>query len=387
MAAKKRPTKASRGSVRKQASKAGSSSRSSKKNSSKAASSARSSKTKKVQAKRSKKKAATTKKGRVAKSTAKKKAASVKKRRVAKSAAKTKSAARKKATRVTKGRVAKSTAKKKAASVKKRRVAKSAAKTKSAARKKATRATKGRVAKSTAKKKAASAKKRRVAKSAAKTKSVTRKKATRATKGRVAKSTAKKKAASAKKSSAPGSKKAGAGSGRVAEDGVWSSSPDGVIEDEGGTHEDVQSHQPDPTESSPGEMAGTWLKGDKVRVLVVDDESEILGLLVPFLRSKGYAVSEAQDGDQALEKILTERPNIVVLDVMMPGLNGWEISRYVRARSELDSVRIIMATGIGKETNAATSPLYGADAYIDKPFQLKKVETTVADLVRRMESR
>src|SRR5205823_15049485 len=100
-----------------------------------------------------------------------------------------------------------------------------------------------------------------------------------------------------------------------------------------------------------------------VRLLVVDDEPEVLNLLVPFLRKQGYTVSEAQDGDQALEKILTERPNIVVLDVMMPGLSGWEISRYVRERTELDPVRIIMATGIGKETNAATSPLYGADAY------------------------
>ena len=61
-----------------------------------------------------------------------------------------------------------------------------------------------------------------------------------------------------------------------------------------------------------------------------------------------------------LEKILTERPNIVVLDVMMPGLSGWEISRYVRERQELDPVRIIMATGIGKDTNAATSPRYSS---------------------------
>lgn len=123
-----------------------------------------------------------------------------------------------------------------------------------------------------------------------------------------------------------------------------------------------------------------------VRILVVDDEPEVLELLVPFLRGKGYTVSEAQDGDQALEKILTERPNIVVLDVMMPGLSGWEISRYVRERAELDPVRIIMATGIGKETNAATSPLYGADAYLDKPFRLDALDRTVAEVIKRIES-
>jgi two-component system, OmpR family, response regulator RpaB len=123
-----------------------------------------------------------------------------------------------------------------------------------------------------------------------------------------------------------------------------------------------------------------------VHVLVVDDEPEVLNLLVPFLKKQGYTVSEAQDGDQALEKILTERPNIVVLDVMMPGLSGWEISRYVRERSELDPVRIIMATGIGKETNAATSPLYGADAYIDKPFRLDALHRTVKEVIARIES-
>jgi CheY-like chemotaxis protein len=123
-----------------------------------------------------------------------------------------------------------------------------------------------------------------------------------------------------------------------------------------------------------------------VRLLVVDDEPEVLNLLVPFLKKRGYTVSEAEDGDQALEKILTERPNIVLLDVMMPGLNGWEISQYVRDRPELDPVRIIMATGIGEEMNAATSPLYGADAYIDKPFRLEDVERTVQDVVQRIQS-
>ncbi len=123
-----------------------------------------------------------------------------------------------------------------------------------------------------------------------------------------------------------------------------------------------------------------------VKILVVDDEPEILELLVPFLQSLGYRVSEAQDGDQALEKILNERPNIVVLDVMMPGLGGWEIARYVRQRAELDPVRIIMATGIGPQTNAATSPLYGADAYLDKPFALEELDRTVKEVIHLIET-
>jgi CheY-like chemotaxis protein len=121
-----------------------------------------------------------------------------------------------------------------------------------------------------------------------------------------------------------------------------------------------------------------------VHILVVDDEPEVLNLLVPYLRKRGFNVTEAEDGDQALERILTEHPDIVLLDVMMPGLNGWEISQYVRDRPELDHVRIIMATGIGSETNAATAPIYGADAYIDKPFRLEEVDQAVRGLIARL---
>ncbi len=138
--------------------------------------------------------------------------------------------------------------------------------------------------------------------------------------------------------------------------------------------------------AAPKAKAKMFPSAKDVHLLVVDDEPEVLNLLVPFLRKKGYTVSEAEDGDQALEKILTDRPNVVLLDVMMPGLNGWEISQYVRDRPELDPVRIIMATGIGEEMNAATAPLYGADAYIDKPFRLEDVEKIVKDIVHRIES-
>ncbi|MCC7383853.1 MAG: response regulator [Deltaproteobacteria bacterium] len=140
------------------------------------------------------------------------------------------------------------------------------------------------------------------------------------------------------------------------------------------------------TKRATAENGGAFPSPKDVHLLVVDDEPEVLNLLVPFLRKRGYTVSEAEDGDQALEKILTDRPNVVLLDVMMPGLNGWEISQYVRDRPELDPVRIIMATGIGEEMNAATAPLYGADAFIDKPFRLEDVERTLRDVLHRIET-
>ncbi len=116
-------------------------------------------------------------------------------------------------------------------------------------------------------------------------------------------------------------------------------------------------------------------------MLVVDDEPEILELVVPALRARGYEVFEAEDGDQAIETILVERPHVVVLDVMMPGLSGWDVCRYVRQRPELDRVRIVMATGIGELTNAATGPLYGADVALDKPFRLDTLLREVAALL------
>lgn len=138
--------------------------------------------------------------------------------------------------------------------------------------------------------------------------------------------------------------------------------------------------------ASPKAVQKRFPQPSDVRVLVVDDEPDILELVVPVLEGEGYTVLEAIDGDIALEKILTEHPHVVVLDVMMPGLNGWEVARYVRERPQLSEVRIIMATGIGAETNAATSPLYGADAYLDKPFELKQLRDAVSALVERFES-
>lgn len=122
-----------------------------------------------------------------------------------------------------------------------------------------------------------------------------------------------------------------------------------------------------------------------IRVLVVDDEPEIIELILPVLKERGYTVFEAENGDEAIETILVEQPQVVVLDVMMPGMSGWEVCKYVRSRPELDDVRIIMATGIGEETNAATSPLYGADDSIDKPFRLEALAKKVDVLVARIQ--
>ena len=96
-----------------------------------------------------------------------------------------------------------------------------------------------------------------------------------------------------------------------------------------------------------------------------------------YLESSEYTLIEANSGTDALEKILIECPDLVILDVMMPGMTGWEILRYMRTKSGYADIAVLMLTGIGAALNEMSSPMYGADDYLDKPFQeaelLKKV--------------
>ena len=121
-------------------------------------------------------------------------------------------------------------------------------------------------------------------------------------------------------------------------------------------------------------------KVDKPLVLVADDEPSTLALVANHMRSRGYEVIEATDGDEAWNAACRELPDIVILDVMMPGMSGWEVCKKIREAVSLAHTGVIMLTGIGDTLNEMTSPLYGADAYLDKPFQFtalaKVVETT-----------
>jgi DNA-binding response OmpR family regulator len=116
-------------------------------------------------------------------------------------------------------------------------------------------------------------------------------------------------------------------------------------------------------------------------ILVADDDPELRKMLRVHLESINYQVIEAHDGEKALEAIILSRPALVVLDVMMPELNGWEICKYVKSRKAYDSIKIVMLTGIGATVNELTSPLYGADAYLDKPFDIDQLEATLRTLL------
>ena len=115
-------------------------------------------------------------------------------------------------------------------------------------------------------------------------------------------------------------------------------------------------------------------------VLIADDEPNIVVSLEYLMKREGWRVSVARDGDAALELIRRERPDLVLLDVMMPGKSGFEVCQAVRADDALHSVKILMLSAKGRETDLAKGHALGADAYMTKPFSTREL----ADKVREM---
>src|SRR5687768_8293659 len=121
----------------------------------------------------------------------------------------------------------------------------------------------------------------------------------------------------------------------------------------------------------------------KIVVLIADDEPSTVAMLSSHLRSGGYAVLEASDGDQAWELAHEHLPHLVILDVMMPGMSGWEVCRKIREAVSLAHTGVIMLTGIGESLNEMTSPLYGADAHVDKPFEFSVLDAKIKETLSR----
>src|SRR4051812_20214333 len=116
-------------------------------------------------------------------------------------------------------------------------------------------------------------------------------------------------------------------------------------------------------------------------ILVVDDDPEIVTMLGTRLTKRGYKVTTAGDGNRAIEMAKREKPDVVLLDVMMPGKSGWEVARALKQDPVTQHVKIVMVSAIGEKTNEITAPIYGADAHVDKPFEFEKLEKVIADLL------
>ncbi|XWX03391.1 response regulator transcription factor [Aggregatilineales bacterium SYSU G02658] len=119
-------------------------------------------------------------------------------------------------------------------------------------------------------------------------------------------------------------------------------------------------------------------------ILVVDDEQRIIDLARMYIEQEGYLVEYANDGHQAL-KIITEKPPaLVVLDLMLPGVDGWEICRRVRATSDLP---IIMLTARSDDIDKIVGLELGADDYLTKPFNPRELVARIKAILRRIEKR
>jgi len=131
----------------------------------------------------------------------------------------------------------------------------------------------------------------------------------------------------------------------------------------------------------PSASNSTGAEREPIRIAYIDDDLELTRLVSAALEEEGWEVLVANDGEAGLEMILVEQPDLIILDVMMPGLTGWEICKYVRSKPDWAQTPILMLTGIGERMNAMTAPLYGADAHLDKPFDLDDVVETVRQLI------
>jgi DNA-binding response OmpR family regulator len=117
------------------------------------------------------------------------------------------------------------------------------------------------------------------------------------------------------------------------------------------------------------------------KVLIADDEPNILISLEFLMKREGWQVSVARDGVEALATIQRERPDLVLLDVMMPGKTGFEVCQAVRADEALAGVKILMLTAKGRDTDVAQGLGLGADAYMTKPFSTKELAAKVREML------
>lgn len=116
---------------------------------------------------------------------------------------------------------------------------------------------------------------------------------------------------------------------------------------------------------------------ERKKILAVDDDKFIVMVIRVNLEFEGYEVVEAYDGVQALEMIESEKPDLVVLDIMMPEMNGWDVLSRIRENPETEDLPVIMLTALAQDRDIEEATLRGADVYLTKPFEPEELILTV----------
>jgi len=130
------------------------------------------------------------------------------------------------------------------------------------------------------------------------------------------------------------------------------------------------------TETRPG----------RERVLIVDDEPDIVALVAYHLAKSGYAVSTASNGTDGLAIARREKPSLIVLDLMLPGLSGLEIMKELRSSADTSRMAVLMLTARREESDRIEGLMLGADDYLTKPFSPQELVLRVAAILRRVNS-
>ena len=126
---------------------------------------------------------------------------------------------------------------------------------------------------------------------------------------------------------------------------------------------------------------------DRKRILVVDDEIYIVHILEFSLTMEGYSILTASDGEEALRVIESERPDLIVLDIMMPKLDGYEVCRRLRQDEQFQELPVILLSAKGRPIDREAGLQAGADDYITKPFSPRKLLEKIRELLERKEMR
>ena len=116
-------------------------------------------------------------------------------------------------------------------------------------------------------------------------------------------------------------------------------------------------------------------------ILIVDDELSILVPLQFLMEKEGYVAKLAQSGKEAIEKIQQIQPDLILLDIMLPDLDGYEIYQMIRSRKEWESIHVIFLTAKNRDADIAKGLAMGADAYITKPFSNTELMTEIRKLI------
>jgi len=119
------------------------------------------------------------------------------------------------------------------------------------------------------------------------------------------------------------------------------------------------------------------------KILIVDDESDIVSALTIRLESLGYEIISAEDGITALEKARSEKPDLILLDVMLPKLDGYKVCRMLKFDEKYKDIPIIIITAKGEELNRRMGMDMGANAYITKPFKPEDLTSKIKELLTK----